>query len=50
MVLVNYIYFQAFRVFDTGYASALAVILFFLALFATLAQWFLRKRFVYSEV
>jgi multiple sugar transport system permease protein len=50
MVLVNYIYFEAFRVFDTGYASALAVLLFLLALTATLAQWFLRKRFVYNEV
>lgn len=48
-VLVYYIYFQAFRVFNTGYASALAVVLFVLALAATLTQWFLRKRFVYSE-
>lgn len=48
-VLVYYIYFQAFRVFDTGYASALAVVLFILALLATIAQWVLRKRFVYSE-
>lgn len=48
-VLVYYIYFQAFKVFNTGYASALAVILFVLALSATLTQWFLRKRFVYSE-
>jgi multiple sugar transport system permease protein len=50
MVLVNYVYFQAFRVFDTGYASALAVILFVLALVATIAQWQLRKRFIYNEV
>lgn len=48
-VLVYYIYFQAFRVFNTGYASALAVSLFILALIATMTQWFLRKRFVYSE-
>lgn len=48
-VLVYYIYFQAFRVFSTGYASALAVILFVLALVATVVQWSLRKRFVYSE-
>ncbi len=48
-VLVYYIYFQAFRIFNTGYASALAVVLFVLALIATLTQWFLRKRFVYSE-
>lgn len=48
-VLVYYIYFQAFRVFSTGYASALAVVLFVLALLATVIQWSLRKRFVYSE-
>lgn len=48
-VLVYYIYFQAFRVFSTGYASALAVMLFVLALLATVIQWTLRKRFVYSE-
>ncbi|MEQ8671629.1 MAG: sugar ABC transporter permease [Aggregatilineales bacterium] len=48
-VLVYYIYFQAFRVFNTGYASALAVMLFVLALAATMTQWFMRKRFVYSE-
>ena len=48
-VLVYYIYFQAFRVFNTGYASALAVSLFVLALIATIVQWGLRKRLVYSE-
>jgi multiple sugar transport system permease protein len=48
-VLVYYIYFQAFRVFNTGYASALAVVLFVLALIATIVQWGLRKRLVYSE-
>ncbi len=50
MVLVNYVYFQAFKVFDTGYASALAMILFVLALGATVIQWQLRKRFIYNEV
>jgi multiple sugar transport system permease protein len=48
-VLIYYIWFQAFRVFDIGYASALAVILFGIVLLATLAQWGLRKRFVYHE-
>ncbi len=48
-VLVYYIWFQGFRVLDTGYASALAVILFTLALGTTFLQWFLRKRFVYNE-
>ena len=49
LVLVNYIYFQAFKVFNTGYASALSVVLFVLALLATVIQWTLRKSFVYSE-
>lgn len=44
MVLVYYIYYQAFQFFETGYASALAVILFFLALILTVLQWTLRKR------
>ncbi len=48
-VLVYYIYFQAFRVFQTGYASALAVVLFGLTLGLTIIQWTLRRRFVYSE-
>ncbi len=48
-VLVSYIYFQAFQVFNTGYASALAIILFVLALVATITQWLLRKRFVHGE-
>lgn len=48
-VLVFYIYFQAFKVFNTGYASALAVILFLFALIATIIQWGLRKRLVYNE-
>lgn len=48
-VLVYYIYFQAFKVFQTGYASALAVVLFGLALGFTIVQWSVRRRFVYSE-
>ena len=49
-VLVYYIYFQAFKVFETGYASSLAVVLFVIALTLTLVQWALRRRFVYNEV
>lgn len=48
-VLVYYIYFQAFRVFQTGYASALAMILFALTLSFTIIQWAVRRRFVYNE-
>lgn len=50
VVLVYYIYFQAFKVFETGYASSLAVVLFGIALTLTLVQWALRRRFVYNEV
>jgi multiple sugar transport system permease protein len=48
-VLVYYIYFQAFRVFQTGYASALAVVLFALTLVFTIVQWAIRRRFVFNE-
>ncbi len=50
MVLVYYIYYQAFRIFETGYASALAVILFVVALAFTALQWALRRRVSYNEV
>lgn len=43
-VLVYYIYRQAFQFFQIGYASALAVLLFFVALGLTMGQWFLRGR------
>jgi multiple sugar transport system permease protein len=49
MVLVYYIYFSAFRVFETGYASALAVVLFLIALVLTAIQWSFRRRFVHAE-
>lgn len=48
-VLVYYVYFQGFRIYQTGYASALAVILFAITMTATLVQWFLRRRFSYEE-
>lgn len=48
MVLVYYIYYQAFQFFETGYASALAVILFVLALVLTVFQWLVRGR-AYDE-
>lgn len=48
-VLVYYIYFRAFRVFETGYASALAVVLFGAAFVITVGQWMLRRRLAYNE-
>lgn len=48
-VLVYYIYKQAFKNFEFGYASSVAFILFFLVLVLTLVQWTLRKRWVYHE-
>lgn len=44
MVLVYYVYYQGFRAFETGYASALAVVLFLVALGLTIVQWKLRSR------
>ncbi len=49
MVLVYYIYHQAFKMFNTGYASAIAVILFLIVLVLTILQWALRKRVSYYE-
>lgn len=49
MVLVYYVYYQAFQFFETGYASALAVVLFTIALTFTVIQWSLRRRYVYYE-
>ena len=44
MVLVFYIYQQGFNFFNTGYASAVAVMLFAVTLVLTLLQWALRSR------
>lgn len=49
MVLVYYIYYQGFRFFDTGYASALAVVLFAISLVLALSQWGVRKRIYHFE-
>ncbi|PAD17110.1 carbohydrate ABC transporter permease [Shouchella clausii] len=48
-VIVYYIWEKAFRLFDMGYASAAAFILFFVIFAFTLIQWWLRKRWVYNE-
>jgi multiple sugar transport system permease protein len=49
MVLVYYIYYQGFQIFETGYASALASILFVVVLGLTVLQWSARKRLAYQE-
>ncbi|MFD7022018.1 carbohydrate ABC transporter permease [Promicromonospora sukumoe] len=49
-VLVYYLYQQAFRFNEFGYASALAVLLFVIVLVLTLFQWQSRKRWVFHEV
>jgi multiple sugar transport system permease protein len=49
MVLVYYIYHQAFKMFNTGYASAIAVVLFLIVLVLTITQWSLRKKVSYYE-
>lgn len=48
-VLVYYIYQQAFKLYEFGYASAIAFILFFLVFALTLVQWTVRKRWVHHE-
>ncbi len=49
MVLVYYIYHQAFKMFNIGYASAIAVILFGIVLVLTIIQWTLRKKVSHYE-
>ena len=48
-VLVYYIWETAFKLFDFGYASAVAIILFLIILAFTILQWVLRKRWVFHE-
>ena len=49
LVMVQYIYEIAFEYFEMGYASAIATVFFAIILFFTAAQWFSRRRWVYSE-
>lgn len=48
-VLVYYIYFQAFRTYQLGYASSLAVVLFVITFAVTIIQWVIRRKYVYNE-
>lgn len=49
-VLVYYLFQQAFRFNEFGYASALSVLLFVIVLALTLLQWQSRRRWVFHEV
>lgn len=49
MVLVYYIYHQAFKTFNIGYASTIAVVLFMIVLALTILQWSLRRKASYYE-
>ncbi|WP_063251792.1 carbohydrate ABC transporter permease [Neobacillus niacini] len=48
-VLVYYIWENAFKLFDFGYASAIALVLFVIILFFTIIQWSARRRWVFHE-
>lgn len=48
-VFVYYIYQQAFKYYNFGYASAISAVLFCLIVILTIIQWKLRKRWVYHE-
>lgn len=48
-VLVYYIYQQAFQYYEFGYASSVSAILFIIILILTLAQWNVRKRWIFHE-
>ena len=48
-ILGYYIYEQAFKAFQVGYASTAAVVLFAIVLGLTLLQWWTRKRWVHNE-
>jgi multiple sugar transport system permease protein len=48
-VLAYYVYFNAFRSYEIGYGSAIALVLFVIALILTGIQWFVRRRFIYHE-
>lgn len=49
-VMSYYIYIQGLQLFDMGYASALAAVLFSLVLALTVVQFAVRRRWVFDEV
>lgn len=48
-VLALYVYQNAFRYYELGYASAIAVILFIIILIVTLIQWYIQRKWVYYQ-
>lgn len=48
-VIVQYIYENAFKYFNTGYASSVAAVFFAIVLAFTYFQWSLRRRWVFGE-
>ncbi|MFD0676678.1 MULTISPECIES: carbohydrate ABC transporter permease [unclassified Paenibacillus] len=48
-VFVYYIYEQAFKMYEFGYASAVAFILFFIIFILTVMQWGIRRKWVHHE-
>ncbi|WP_068603454.1 carbohydrate ABC transporter permease [Paenibacillus swuensis] len=48
-VFVYYIYEQAFKMYEFGYASSIAFVLFFIIMVLTIIQWVGRKRWVHHE-
>ena len=48
-VFVYYIYQQAFRFYEFGYASSVSTVLFLLVLILTVTQWKLRTKWVHHE-
>lgn len=49
MIMVYWLFKQAFEYFNIGKASAIAYILFIIILLLTLAQWKIRKKWVLNE-
>ena len=48
-VIVQYIYENAFKYFEVGYASSVATVFFAIVLVFTYFQWSLRRRWVFGE-
>lgn len=48
-VLALYVYQNAFRYYELGYASAIAMILFIIILIVTLVQWYGQKKWVHYQ-
>ncbi len=49
MIMVYWLFKQAFEYFNIGKASAIAYVLFVIILMLTMIQWFTRKRWVLNE-